>query len=354
MTRTEMSQKICEAISAVFGRTPQNPENWLYEQDYVRGHVSFTESATSARCATALCMRLEEALGAGVKVSSTTRAADSYTFTIDFEGAKNESKYTDGKKTLTTIEQGGKTVITDGTPEGTLAVTDPDKFVDDLNKVTGSRFRKTEELIDERAAEANLALDGTGYAFKREENCIRVTGPKPEALAPLCNFFPEGDEYYGSGVETCPDGSECIVLVIPSEVFGVEELLDFIDKAAGSLMDAAEQPEPKTDAEWCDAINAAEPDPAMARRFSFLKNADGLSLALSDEKFAQAVASVRDVYGNDKAEAVLTLRLGARMARSIVERLGAPKKSESIVGSRGGKASPGVSAILAGNMVNRK
>ena len=88
-------------------------------------------------------------------------------------------------------------------------------------------------------------------------------------------------------------------------------------------MDSAEQPEPKTDVEWSDAINAAEPDPAMARRFNFLKNADGLSLALSDEKFAQAVASVRDVFGNAKAEAVLTLRLGARMARAIVERLGA-------------------------------
>lgn len=362
MTRTIMSQKICEAISAVFGRTTQNPENWLYEQDYVRGHVSFTESAASSRCATALCIRLEEMLGPGVKVSSTTRAADAYTFTIDFEGAKNEdknggkneSKYTDGKTTLSTIEQGGKTVITDGTPEGTLAVNDPDKFVDGLNKVTGSHFRKAEELLDERTEQANLALDGTGYAIKREDNCLRVTGPKPEALAPLCNFIPEGDEYYGSGIETRPDGSECVVLVIPPEIFGVEELLAFIDKAAGSLMDSAEQPEPKTDVEWSDAINAAEPDPAMARRFNFLKNVDGLSLALSDEKFAQAVASVRDVFGNAKAEAVLTLRLGARMARAIVERLGAPKKSESFAGSHGGKASPGVSAIIAGHMVTRK
>lgn len=213
---------------------------------------------------------------------------------------------------------------------------------------------KSIELLDERTEQANLALDGTGYAFKREDNCLRVTGPKPEALAPLCNFLPEGDEYYGSGIETRPDGSECVVLVIPSEIFGVEELLSFIDKAAGSLMDSAEQPEPKTDAEWCDAINAAEPDPAMARRFNFLKNVDGLSLALTDEKFAQAVASVRDVFGNAKAEAVLTLRLGARMAHAIVERLGAPKKSESFVGFRGGKASPGVSAIIAGHMVTRK
>ena len=354
MTRTIMSQKICEAISAVFGRTTQNPENWLYEQDYVRGHVSFTESAASSRCATALCIRLEEMLGPGVKVSSTTRAADAYTFTIDFEGAKNESKYTDGNKTITSGEHNGKKFITDGTPNGTLAVEDPDKFVDGLNKATGSHFRKAEELLDERTEQANLALDGTGYTIKREDNCLRVTGPKPEALAPLCHFIPEGDEYYGSGIETCPDGSECVVLVIPPEIFGVEELLAFIDKAAGSLMDSAEQPEPKTDAEWCDAINAAEPDPAMARRFNFLKNADGLSLALSDEKFAQAVASVRDVFGNAKAEAVLTLRLGARMARTIVESLGAPKKSESFTGSSGGKASPGVSAIIAGHMVTRK
>lgn len=354
MTRTKMSQKICEAISAVFGRTTRNPENWLYEQDYARGHVSFTESATSSRCATARCIRLEEMLGPGVKVSSTTRAADAYTFTIDFEGAKNESKYTDGRNTLTSGEHNGKKFVTDGTPDGTLAVEDPDKFIDGLNKATGSRFRKAEELLDERAVQANLALDGTGYMIKREDTCLRVTGPKAEALAPLCNFIPEGDEYYGSGIETCPDGSECLVLVIPPEIFGVEELLAFIDKAAGSLMASAEQPEPKTDDEWCDAINAAEPDPAMARRFNFVKNPDGLSLALSDEKFAQAVASVRDVFGNAKAEAALTLRLGARMARAIVERLGAPKKSGSFIESRGGKASPGVRAILAGNMVTRK
>lgn len=352
MTRTELSQKICEGIATVFGREHQNPGNWLYEQDYARGHVSITERATCARDAMAISSRLESAIGCGVKVTSTSRADEAYVFTIFFDSAKNESKYTDGKKILTSGEQDGKKFVTDGTPEGTIAVSDPDKFIDGLNNVTGSRFRKAEELLDERVAEANLALDGTGYSIKREENCIRVTGPKAEALAEICKFIPEGDEYYGSGVES--GEQDCIVVVIPPEILGVEELLSFIDNSANSLLDSSEKPEPKTDAEWGDAIMDAEPDPAMARRLSFLKNADGLSLALSDEKFAQAVASVRDVYGNDKAESVLTLRLGARMARNIIERLGAPKKSESVTVSSGRKGSPGVGAIIAGHMIHRK
>ena len=371
MTRTELSQKICEGITAVFGRAQQNPENWLYEQDYARGHVSVTEHAPSARDAMGICKRLEESIGCGVKVTSTNRSFESYVFTIDFEGAKNESKYSDGKKTLASIEQDGKTVITDGTPEGTLAVADPDKFVDGLNKVTGSRFRKVEEILDDRIQEASLALEGTGYTISRDEKAIRVKGPKSEVLSPICTFIPEGDEYFGSGFESDGAGNDAVIVVIPSEILGVEELLAFIDQAANSIVDNADMPDPKTDDEWSTAISAAEPDDHMARRFSFLKNTDGLSLALSDEKFAQAVASVRDVYGNDKAEAVLTMRLGARMARSIIERLGpvSPKDPEKATtspnafesrldalhkGFSGGKASPGVSAIIAGNMVHRK
>lgn len=346
MTRTELSQKICEGISAVFGRNVQNPENWLYEQDYARGHVSITESAMSARDATCICKRLEEAIGHGVHVTSTMRASEAYSFTILFGDAKNESMYTDGKNTIMSGEKDGKKFITDG--KDVIPTDDPDKLVNDLNKVTGSRFRKTEEIICDRVKEANLALTGTGASMTYDNNAIRVHGVKDHVIAPICSFIPEGDEYFGSGIES--GEQDCIVLVIPAEVLGVEEILNFIDNAASSLVDASEEPEPKTDAEWSDAISAAEPDPAMARRFSFLKDSDGLSLALSDEKFAQAVASVRDVYGNDKAEAVLTLRLGARMARSIVERLGTVKapKSESIfVGARG------VQTIISRNMVTK-
>lgn len=369
MTRNELSQKICEGISAVFGRNTQNPENWLYEQDYVRGHVSITEHALNPRDAMGLCKRLEEAIGHGVSVSSTTRSAESYVFTIAFASAKDEGKYTDGKKTITSGEQNGKKFITDGTPEGTLEVADPDGFIDSLNKVTGSRFRKAEELIDERIKEATLALEGTGYTVAREERLIRVTGPKTKTLESICAVIPEGDEYYGSGFES--GDTDSVVVVLPDEILGEEELLAFIDQAVASILDAEEEPEPKSDDEWAAEIAAAVPDDRMAQRMSFLKNADGLSLALSDEKFAQAVASVRDVYGNDKAEAVLTLRLGAKRARNIIEALGTPKAPaekqanvtpnafeslldkvhQDVSGAR--KASPGVSAIISKNMVHR-
>jgi len=235
--------------------------------------------------------------------------------------------------------------------------------------VTGSRFRKAEELIDERIKEATLALDGTGYTVAREDRIIRVTGPKAKTLESICNIIPEGDEYYGSGFES--GDTDSVIVVLPDEILGEEELLAFIDQAVASILDAEEEPEPKSDDEWAADIAAAVPDDRMAQRMSFLKNSDGLSLALSDEKFAQAVASVRDVYGNDKAEAVLTLRLGAKRARNIIEALGAPKTPaekqanaapnafeslldkvhQDVGGAR--KASPGVSAIISKNMVRR-
>lgn len=367
MTRNELSQKICEGIFAVFGRTTQNPENWLYEQDYARGHVSVTEHALNPRDAMGLCKRLEEAIGHGVKVASTARSAESYVFTIGFAAAKDEGQYTDGKTTLVSGEKGGKKFVTDG--KDVISTDDPDKLVDAINKVTGSRFRKAEELIDERIKEATLALDGTGYSVVREDRIIRVTGPKAKTLESICNIIPEGDEYYGSGFES--GDTDSVIVVLPDEILGEEELLAFIDQAVASILDAEEEPEPKSDDEWAADIAAAVPDDRMAQRMSFLKNSDGLSLALSDEKFAQAVASVRDVYGNDKAEAVLTLRLGAKRARNIIEALGAPKTPaekqasaapnafeslldkvhQDVGGAR--KASPGVSAIISKNMVRR-
>jgi len=367
MTRNELSQKICEGIFAVFGRTTQNPENWLYEQDYARGHVSVTEHALNPRDAMGLCKRLEEAIGHGVKVASTARSAESYVFTIGFAAAKDEGQYTDGKSTLVSGEKDGKKFVTDG--KDVISTDDPDKLVDAINKVTGSRFRKAEELIDERIKEATLALDGTGYTVAREDRIIRVTGPKAKTLESICNIIPEGDEYYGSGFES--GDTDSVIVVLPDEILGEEELLAFIDQAVASILDAEEEPEPKSDDEWAADIAAAVPDDRMAQRMSFLKNSDGLSLALSDEKFAQAVASVRDVYGNDKAEAVLTLRLGAKRARNIIEALGAPKAPaekqanaapnafeslldkvhQDVGGAR--KASPGVSAIISKNMVRR-
>lgn len=379
MTRIELSQKICEGISTVFGRPTQNPDNWLYEQDFVRGHVAVTEHATSARDAMAICTRLEETIGCGVKVSSTSRADESYVFTIDFTGArdaapasaqKSESVYKDGNNTVASIEKDGKKYMVNKDGKA-VEVEDPDKYVANLNKTTGSNFRKAEDLIDARIEEAMTALTGTGCTIKREDRTIRIKGAKSETLSKICESIPGGDDYYGSGFETCDDG-DCVVVVLPSEIFGVEELLQFIDKAVVGVLDDADKPEPKDVDSWVGDIEAATPDANMARRLSFMKSADGLALAMSDEKFAQAVASVRDAYGNDKAEALMTLRFGARKARAVIEALGTPapkadpKKGTSpdafeslldnlhrgMTGSH--RASPGVSAIIASQTIKAK
>lgn len=377
MTRNELSQKICEGISTVFGRATQNPENWLYDQDYVRGHVAMTEHATGARDAMGICTRLEEAIGCGVKVSSTSRADESYVFTIDFEAAKsmesapkNESVYTDGNNTVASIEKDGKKYMV-GKDGKAVEVDNPDQYVANLNKTTGSNFRKAEELIDERISEAMVALTGTGYKIAREDRLIRVSGPKSETLSKICSSIPAGEDYYGSGFESA-DAGDSVVVVLPAEIFGVEELLDFIDKAVVGVLDDEDKPEPKDVGAWAEDISAAVPDQNMARRLSFLKNSDGLSLALSDEKFAQAVASVRDMYGNDKAEALMTVRLGARKARAVIEKLGpvtakptgkattSPDAFEALLDKlhkgtcNARHSSPGVGAILASQTVKAK
>lgn len=365
MTRNELSQKICEGIEAVFGRAPQNPENWLYAQDFARGRVAITEHATSARDAMGICGRLERAIGCGVTVSSASRADESYVFTIDFEAAKTvesapkrESVYTDGKTTVASLEKDGKKYVV-GKDGVAREVEDPDKYIANLNKTTGSSFRKAEELLDSRIEEAMLALEGTGCRIAREENCLRITGAKRETFDAMIVRIPEGEEYYGSGVETDKEGNPSMIIILPAEILGVEEICDFIDNAVVGILDAENMEEPKDADAWGKAIASAPTDSYMARRLSFMKDPGKISLELSDEKFAQAVASVRDVFGNEKAEAFMQERLGSRMAHAIVESLGEPEKKASPNASESvshtiRRTGPGVSALIAGNMSNRK
>lgn len=323
MTRNELSQKICEGIANVFGRITQDPGNWLYAQDYDRGVVSITEHATSAREAMGICRRLEEAIGHGISVSSASRADESYVFAIDFESAKSEAVYTDGKDAVASIEKDGKSYMVDRSGKA-VEVEDPDRYVANLNRTTGSSYRKAEDVLDARLKEAGTALQGTGCRIAREGDCIRVSGPKAETLSDICGMLPAGDDYYGSGIEAGPDGADSVVVLLPAEIFGVEELLGFIDKAACAILDAEAIPDPKDSDEWAALIGDAVPDVNMARRLSFMKNAGDFVQGLSDGKFAQAIASVRDAYGNDMAEGLLEARLGARRAATIIESLGAP------------------------------
>lgn len=374
MTRNELSQKICEGISAVFGRAQQNSENWLYEQDFVRGRVAITERATGARDAMGICSRLEKEIGCGVKVSSASRADESYVFTIDFEAAKSisaapkhESVYTDGKNTVASLEKDGKKYVV-GKDGVAREVDDPDKYIANLNKTTGSAYRKAEDILDSRIEEACLALDGTGCKISREDHCLRITGAEAETLDEISAHIPEGDEYYGSGVETDDAGNPSMIIILPGEIFGVEEICNFIDNAVAGILDGTTGERKDRVEYWKSAIADAQPDLNMARRFSFAKNPGGLALALSDEKFAQAVASVRDAFGNKKAEELLGVRIGAKKARAVTEALGEPPIQGASSGEalesaldmlRRGfdgvhRASPGVSALIAGNMITKK
>lgn len=75
--------------------------------------------------------------------------------TVKFDPAMCESIYSDGKTTMTAIEKDGKKYLVNNDGSAT-EVDDADKYVANLNKTTGSGFKKT--------AEATSSLDYDTYA----------------------------------------------------------------------------------------------------------------------------------------------------------------------------------------------
>ena len=139
-------------IKATFGHTLGES---FHLNEYKRGRFTFTESVTGGP---GTVTRLMDSLKASSPVIESVRMTPisngynaTYNVSITFDPVKAESVYSDGKNKVTSYEKDGKTYVRDdeGNEFEVKPGTDPDKFMDNLNKSTGSKFKKTAEVVDE-------------------------------------------------------------------------------------------------------------------------------------------------------------------------------------------------------------
>lgn len=115
-----------------------------------------------------------------VECSPLTRSACSKfcEVTVKFDPAMCESIYSDGKTTMTAIEKDGKKYLVNNDGSAT-EVDDADKYVANLNKTTGSGFKKTAE---------DVSLDYDTYA----DDYYLINGKKATPMQALRQAYALG------------------------------------------------------------------------------------------------------------------------------------------------------------------
>lgn len=139
---------LSEGINATFGH--KLGESFHIDQ-YKEGRFTFTESVTGGPGAVTLLMDKLKASSPVIESVRMTPISNGYNATynvsVEFDPVKAESVYSDGKNNVKSFEKDGKKYMVDD--EGNaIEVDDPDKFVDNLNKSTGSRYQKKSEGSD--------------------------------------------------------------------------------------------------------------------------------------------------------------------------------------------------------------
>lgn len=246
---------------------------------YKTGHVRFTETLPGNSVAANTAMKaLESASPAITKVYMSPMARGSrmlYAIDVEFDPCIAESYYSDGKNAIATLEKDGKKYVVQN--DGTATeVDDPDKYVDNLNKTTGSRYKKeavSEDVelgLDEVVALANDALDGTGVTITNEGDRIVMRGDE-NLIKPTQEYLPEityAPDSIGGGY--CADTGD-LTLDIPefADESDIGTLRDFIVAAVNCIVDAVEKDKDAESKEWVAAYNAAEPKDSYAEKYAF-------------------------------------------------------------------------------------
>ena len=174
-----------------------------------------------------------------------------YNVSVEFNPVKAESVYSDGKDNVKTFEKDGKTYVV-GSDGNAIPVDDPDKFMDNVNKTTGSSYKKKSEdadqvdmdgfpiELDSVIALANEALDGTGVTIANEGGKLLVRGAS-ELVKPTQEFVPE--PYYGAdsidgGYDEETGDLALTIPEYPTE-YEIEQLRSFLISAVNCIMDHA-------------------------------------------------------------------------------------------------------------------
>lgn len=334
--KTKFWADLSNGIKATFGHGIGEA---FHIDQYKSGRFSFTESVTGGAGAVTPLMDKIKASSPVIESVRMTPISNGYNATynvsVEFDPIKAESVYSDGKNSVKSFEKDGKKYVVDGDGSA-IEVDDPDKFMDALNKTTGSSFKKKEELenavdtdgfpieLDAVIALANDALEGTGVTIANEGGQLLVRG-SAELVKPTQEFVPA--PYYGADTIDGGYNDETgdLALNIPEYPtdYELEELRSFLVSAVNCIIDNAlcQKADTCEDDEWCAAMEEAEPCESVASQYRF----KGESFVGNDKK--KVATLVKSLLQEDVNEAkkVATKYMGAEMAEGFTRKY-APEK----------------------------
>lgn len=335
--KTKFWADLSNGIKATFGHGIGEA---FHIDQYKSGRFSFTESVTGGAGAVTQLIDKIKASSPVIESVRMTPISNGYNATynvsVEFDPVKAESVYSDGKNSVKSFEKDGKKYVVDGDGSA-IEVDDPDKFMDALNKTTGSSFKKKEELenavdtdgfpieLDAVIALANDALEGTGVTIANEGGQLLVRG-SAELVKPTQEFVPA--PYYGADTIDGGYNDETgdLALNIPEYPtdYELEELRSFLVSAVNCIIDNALCKADTTtceDDEWCAAMEEAEPCESVASQYRF----KGESFVGNDKK--KVATLVKSLLQEDVNEAkkVATKYMGAEMAEGFTRKY-APEK----------------------------
>ena len=329
--KTKFWADLSAGVKSTFGHSLGEA---FHIDQYKSGRFSFTESVTGGPGAVTRLMDSLKASSPAIESVRMTPISNgynaAYNVSVEFNPVKAESVYSDGKDNVKTITKNGKTYVVDKDGNA-LEVEDPDKFMDNVNKTTGSSYKKKSEDVDQVdmdgfpieldsvIALANDALEGTGVTIANENGKLLVRGAS-ELVKPTQEFVP--DPYYGADTIDGGYNDETgdLALTIPEYPtdYEIEQLRSFLISAVNCIMDNALcKSNTCSDDEWCDAMASAEPCESFVHKYGYL----GEAFVGNDKtKIATLVKSLLQENRIDEAKKVATKYMGAEMAEGFARK----------------------------------
>ena len=328
---------LSEGINATFGHKLGDS---FHIDQYKAGRFTFTESVTGGPGAVTLLMDKLKASSPVIESVRMTPISNGYNATynvsVEFDPVKAESVYSDGKNNVKSFEKDGKKYMVDD--EGNaIEVDDPDKFVDNLNKSTGSRYQKKSESnldedgfpidLDSVVALANEALDGTGASIAQEDGNLVIRG-ETDIVKPTQQYLPEPSYEMDSLEGGYDDETGDLSVAVPDYPSDIEleQLREFLINAVNYIIDNTLcKSDTCEDDEWCEEMANAEPNEKYATQYSYKGDS---FVGESKHKIAVLVKSLLNEGRVDEAKQVATKHMGVEMAEGFVRKYAVEKVEE--------------------------
>lgn len=246
-TRLTFWKDLSKGLKTAFKRTSVGEA--MSRADFVTGTYTVVDEIIGGSDAALDVIKGSSKAIESVECSPLTRSACSKfcEVTVKFDPAMCESIYSDGKATMTAIEKDGKKYLVNNDGSAT-EVDDADKYVANLNKTTGSGFKKTAEAtsydefglpieLEELVDSCNIALTGTGVTVTIVNNDIVLNGAA-DILRAVQTYMPADYGEFSGGYN--PD-TEDLVVYAPSlyDDCDREDFRKFLTDAVNYIVDNA-------------------------------------------------------------------------------------------------------------------